>query len=172
MKTRKLFAGKWVQTKSLVISDPLCPKLRHSQKAAFNTLKEKKHIILKAPTGWGKSFVIVCLILHKLLKHPNLRCVIAVPQTLIGNGFVRDWKIGIGRKVVSWVVGENLCHVQACDTIQRLTTFLSSKHSFLGDRVLLCTHATLAHTYKKLKRRNNSICSRTRCFGLTRAIIL
>ena len=105
----------------------------------------------QSATGWGKSFVIVCLILHKLLKHPNLRCVIAVPQTLIGNGFVRDWKIGIGRKVVSWVVSENLCHAQACDTIQRLTTFLSSKHSSLGDRVLLCTHATLAHTYKRLK---------------------
>ena len=151
MKTQNLFAGKWVQTKPLAISDPTCPTPRRSQKRAFDRLKDKKHVILKAPTGWGKSFVIAWLILYKLARYPKMQCVIAVPQTLIGAGFVRDWKIKLGRKFVSWLVSENLCHVQACDTIQRLTCFLNREHA-PGDRVLLCTHATLAHTYKRLKK--------------------
>ena len=149
MKSQKLFTGRWVQTVPLTIHDPVRPKLRRSQAVAFKTLKDKKHVILKAPTGWGKTVVIAFLILHKLIKHKNLRCIIAVPQTTIAKNFTRDWKIKVGRRLIPWVVDENLCHAQATDTIQRLIAFLSGRN-----RVLICTHATLAHTFKRLKKQN------------------
>lgn len=151
MKSQKLFTGKWVQTKHLEFSDPTQPKLRRSQEAAFHTLKDKKHVILKAPTGWGKSMVIAFLILYKLMKYPKLKCIISVPQTIIGSNFTKDWKIKIGRRVIQWIINNNLCHVEAVHTINHLVAFLNNAHDTLGDRILICTHATLAHTYKKLK---------------------
>jgi hypothetical protein len=113
VKTQTLFSGKWVQTKPLVVSEPTRPELRRSQARAFAALKDKQRVVLQAPTGWGKSLVIASLILHKLLRNPDLRCVIAVPQTLIARGFVRDWKLRIAGRLVDWVVQHNLCHRQA-----------------------------------------------------------
>jgi superfamily II DNA or RNA helicase len=160
MKTQQLFSASWVQTAPLVISDPICPKLRGSQPRAFKALKDHDHVILNAPTGWGKSLVIVFLVLYKLLKHKKLRCIIAVPQTLIASGFISgkgkvDWKIKMGRKLIPWVVNVNLCHSEASDTIMQLIKFLSSRYKTLGDRVLICTHATLARTYQKLAKQGH-----------------
>lgn len=152
MKTQTLFTGQWKQTTKLSIPDPAHPVLCGSQVPAFKKLKDAKRAILNAPTGWGKSLVIVNLVLHKLLKNPKLRCVIAVPQTLIGRGFVQDWKLRVGRKTVEWVAGQNLCDTQATDTVDALVEFLKYSGGQLGDRVLLCTHATLALAYKRLKR--------------------
>jgi superfamily II DNA or RNA helicase len=153
VKTQTLFSGKWVQTKPLVVSEPTRPELRRSQARAFAALKDKQRIVLQAPTGWGKSLVIASLILHKLLRNPDLRCVIAVPQTLIARGFVRDWQLRIAGRLVDWVVQHNLCHRQATGTVANLIHFVRGGHTSLGDRVLVCTHATLAHAYKRLKKR-------------------
>jgi hypothetical protein len=153
VKTQTLFSGKWIQTKPLVVSEPTRPELRRSQARAFAALKDKQRVVLQAPTGWGKSLVIASLILHKLLRNPDLRCVIAVPQTLIARGFVRDWKLRIAGRLVDWVVQHNLCHRQATGTVANLIHFLRGGHTSLGDRVLVCTHATLAHAHKRLKER-------------------
>lgn len=154
MKTQTLFSGKWVQTKPLVVAEPTRPELRRSQARAFAALKDKQRVVLQAPTGWGKSMLIASLILYKLLRNPNLRCIIAVPQTLIARGFVRDWKLRVAGRLVDWVVQHNLCHKQATDTVASLIRFLRGGHTSLGDRILVCTHATLAHAYKRLKQRH------------------
>ena len=120
---------------------------------AFKALKDKQRVILQAPTGWGKSLVIASLVLSKLLRNQDFRCIIAVPQTLIARGFVRDWKLRIAGRLVDWVVQHNLCHKQATDTVANLIRFLRGEHTSLGDRILVCTHATLAHAYKRLKER-------------------
>jgi len=153
MKSRTLFSGKWVQTKPLVVSAPTRPELRRSQARALAALKDKQRVVLQAPTGWGKSLVIASLVLYKLLRNPDLRCIIAVPQTLIASGFVRDWKLRMAGRLVDWVVQHNLCHKQASGTIASLIHFLRGGHTSLGDRILVCTHATLANAYKRLKER-------------------
>ena len=153
MKTQVLFCGKWIQTTPLPVSKPTQPTLRHSQARAFATLKDKQRVVLQAPTGWGKSLLIASLVLYKLLRNADLCCIIAVPQTLIARGFVRDWTLRIAGKLVDWVVQHNLCHKQATDTVANLIAFLRGGHTSLGDRILVCTHATLAHAYKRLKAR-------------------
>ena len=153
MKTQTLFSGKWVQTKPLVVPEPTRLELRRSQARAFAGLKDKPRVVLQAPTGWGKSLVIASLVLYKLLRNPELRCIIAVPQTLIARGFVRDWTLRIAGRLVDWVVQHNLCHKQASDTVASLIRFLRDGHTSLGDRILVCTHATLGHAYKRLKAR-------------------
>ena len=64
---------------------------------------------------------------------------------------MRDWTLRIAGKLVDWVVQHNLCHKQATDTVANLVAFLRGSHTSLGDRILVCTHATLAHAYKRLK---------------------
>jgi hypothetical protein len=153
MKTQTLFSGKWVQTAPLAITEPARPELRGTQPQAFEALKDKQHVILNAPTGWGKSVVIAFLVAYKLLRNSQLRCIIAVPQTVIARGFVKDWKLSVAGELVNWVVQHNLCHAQATNTIACLIQFLRGGHTSLGDRILICTHATLAHAYKRLKNR-------------------
>jgi len=152
MESQTLFSGKWVPTSPLTVAEPTQPELRGTQPHAFKALKDKQHVILNAPTGWGKSVVIAFLVAHKLVRNPQLRCVISVPQTVIARGFVKDWKLRIAGNLVDWFVQHNLCHAQAANTISYLIQFLGGGHTSLGDRILVCTHATLAHAYKRLKK--------------------
>jgi superfamily II DNA or RNA helicase len=142
------------------VTDPTQPKLRgKSQPHAFKRLKSQRFAILNAPTGWGKSIVIAMLVLYKLVRHPRLRCIISVPQTIIARGFTRDWKLRLGRKLFDWLVLYNLCDTLATKTTRTNTSllgFLRRPHSYLpiGSRVLVCTHATLARGYKHLKQQH------------------
>jgi len=139
MKSQTLFSGKWVQTNPRAISESTKPTLRRSQARAFAAMKDKERVVLQAPTGWGKSLVIASLVLYKLLRNPSLRCIIAVPQTLIARGFARDWKLRIAGRLVDWIVQHNLCHKQATGTVAGLIRFLQGGHTSLGDRILVCT---------------------------------
>ena len=66
----------------------------------------------------------------------------------------KDWKLRIGRKLIDWLVGHNLCDTLATKTNDQLVRFLRRPHAFFGDRLLVCTHATLARGYKYLKRQH------------------
>jgi hypothetical protein len=134
VKAQTLFSGKWIQTSPLMIAEPTQPELCGTQPQAFKALKDKQHVILNAPTGWGKSVVIAFLVACKLLRNPQLRCIIAVPQTVIARGFVKDWKLRVAGKLVDWVVQHNLCHAQATNTIACLIQFLRGDHISLGDQ--------------------------------------
>lgn len=151
MKKRTLFEAGFKGTIAPAIGDPHKPDFRPTQTKAFHALKDARHAILNAPTGWGKSLVMATLIQHKLLKNPNLRCIIAVPQTVIGEGFTRDWQLKVpGVRVrQDWLVQQDLCGKQA-RKVNELISFLSSKA--MRGRVLLCTHDTLRDAYIKLKR--------------------
>lgn len=156
MKTQTLISGQWKSVPSFPITESTRPELRGSQPAAIKALKDKQHVILNAPTGWGKSFVIITLLLHKLLHNPQLRGIIVVPQTIIAPGFLGDWSLKIPgvRHLVDWVVQHNLCHAQSEQTVDTLIEFLRGGHRDLGDRILICTHATLARCYRKLQEQH------------------
>lgn len=149
----KRIAG-WRKVSRTLKIDTSRSHLRGSQPKAFSALKGKRHVILNAPTGWGKSFVIICLILWKLQRNRKLRCIIAVPQTVIGTGFSRRrvFKVPGLPKLFSWVVGHNLCGIESTSKSRAVMAFLRGPNRGLDGRVLLCTHATLAQVYRRLKR--------------------
>lgn len=134
-----------------VINDPHKPDPRPTQTGAFHALKDAKCAILNAPTGWGKTLVIALLVLWKLSRNPELRCVIATSQTIIGGGFIRDWQLKVPgiRKLFDWVIQHDLCKDHN-GKAQELIQFLGSRA--MRGRVLLCTHATLAGAYAQLKK--------------------
>jgi hypothetical protein len=115
-------------------------------------------MILEAPTGWGKSLVICVVTLTKLLCNKRLRCIIAVPQTIIGRNFARRWRLPIRGQRPLWRVGTDLTAPNSPHTVRTLLNFLRAPvtrgkgDSAHINRVLICTHATLAQAYRRLRR--------------------
>jgi len=134
------------------------PTLHRLQRRAIDALKDQPYVILNAPTGWGKSIVIMTLVLRATLLNRKTRTIIAVPQTVIAPGFSRrgkadDLHLKVGRKWFPWLIGYDLCDPRSTNRVRQVVEFLSTKPRTPAGQVLLCTHATLAQTYKLLKRR-------------------
>ena len=62
-------------------------KMRMWQARCFDALANSHHWIMNAPMAAGKSFLISALVGHALAKTPELKAIIAVPQTNIAAGF-------------------------------------------------------------------------------------
>lgn len=152
MKTKNLIDAKWSTTTKTPDFTATKTKLFGSQPAAYKALRDARHVILNAPTGWGKSVVIAMLILYKLIRDPKLRCIITVPQTVIANGFLRNWILRVSGNTIDWAVAHNLCDGSETHKARGLCRFLRGPNRGLPQRILICTHATLAKAFKK--RRN------------------
>jgi len=128
--------------------------LRGWQAEAFDELKEASRMILNAPMGSGKSWMMCALAAYKLTQDRSLRCIICVPQMVIAPGFISA-KINLpdGTKVV-WHIQKNLCAEGIADggKVRALIEWLKAEHSDLQDRVVLCSHSTLLRTYRKLQK--------------------
>jgi len=156
LKTQRLISHRWDRVALPPIAPPAEPVLRDSQNKVVRVLKDARCMILEAPTGWGKSLAMCILTLAKLLRDPRLRCVIAVPQTTIGSNFRRDWQLHVPGHAerLRWEVQYNLCEPYTLNTVHELLSFLTRRPISLADRILICTHATLAQAYRRLKRSN------------------
>lgn len=154
MKQQTLFSGHWIQTVQVDIGEPSKPKLRWTQPTAFRALKDADYAILNTPQAGVRVWLSFSDVLQ-VAEEPRATVYHCGPADFDCRNFVQDYYLKIPgvRKLIDWVVQHNLCHTQSKDTIKRLVSFLRGKHTSLGDRVLICTHATLAHTYKRLKRR-------------------
>lgn len=125
------------------------------QEKAFDDLCDKPLMILNAPMGSGKSWLMCLLSAYKMGLNSQLRAIIAVPQTIIAPGFA-DAKLRTQNgECLHWRVKHNLCRKESSKgTVKYIINWLAQRLSFRDDRVLLCTHATLVKTYKKLKAEN------------------
>src|SRR4030095_15245078 len=130
-------------------------EMRGWQTRAFDKLKNESYMILNAPMGSGKSWLMCLLSAFKLQYNNSLRCIISVPQTIIASGF-GDAKLTMpdGKKV-HWKIKHNLCSDEfSRRTINYFIKWLEQPLGTFADRTILCTHATLVGVYKKLKGEN------------------
>lgn len=126
------------------------------QERAFKDLCDERLMILNAPMGSGKSWLMCLLSAHKMETNRNLRSIIAVPQTIIAPGFANAKLRMPTGECLHWRVNHNLCRKEASKgTVKYVIDWLSQKYSLLDDRVLLCTHSTLVQVYRKLKAQNS-----------------
>lgn len=128
--------------------------MRDWQKEAFQLLKDQPFMVLNAPTGSGKSWLMCLLSAHKMKVLGTLRTIIAVPQTIIANGFVTaKFRLPDG-EYLYWNVNHNLCAKGANQgtTAQYVIQWLQQNHQSFNDRALICTHATLVKTYQQLEQ--------------------
>ena len=127
---------------------------RNWQSEAFKQLQDAQYTILNAPMGSGKSWEMCLLSAHKLQQDPSLRCIIAVPQTIIADGFkYAKLLLPPRNKKLSWCPRHDLCtDIPDEGTINAVIDFLHIPGTLLNDRTLLCTHATIVAVYKRLKK--------------------
>lgn len=127
--------------------------MRGWQVSAFETLKNVSHMILNAPMGSGKSWMMCFLSAFKMKKNHNIRCIITVPQTIIASGFLKEKLQMPDGENINWKVGHNLCNKKLSQgTVKYIVNWLSKlNYESQDDRILICTHATITKVYQKLE---------------------
>lgn len=125
----------------------------------FNSFEstDKRHGIINAPTGAGKS-TEMCHLSSYFLSDNYHKNIIAVPQKNIGSGFIGPIIFQTSHGDVVWRIEEqnSLCQKYNDDTkTQKLINFLKDDiSSRLVDRAIICTHQTLIRAYDVLKENN------------------
>lgn len=126
--------------------------MRQWQQEAFSTLKDAPYMILNAPMGSGKSWMICLLSAYKMKQDMPLRCIIGVPQTIIASGFSEANILMPDEEKLQWHSAHNLCNdLSPKKTTHYIIEWLLKPSSSFDDRILLCTHASLVNVYKKLR---------------------
>lgn len=139
--------------------------MRKSQQQAFIKCSDSKHIILNGPTACGKSLMGCQLIGNELRKTDYMKAIIAVPQTIIADGFLTNYTLNyvdeFGKNLkdgdseiiiepINWCVGHDLVN-GVCDeesnANQIIEVLKSGSKKCLADRIIVCTHASLVKAF-------------------------
>ena len=88
----------------------------------------------------------------RLKNNPNMKVVIAVPQTFIAKSFGKMILQYDDGTQINWDCFHDLCKKSNLQKIKYLTKFLKKKEFEPGieNRVAIVTHSTLAQTYSKV----------------------
>ncbi len=146
---------------------------RSIQKEGYLKLKDVKNCILSAPTGCGKSVLMVSLIANKLSRDENLRAIISIPQRNIAKGFYNNKiklpkdKSGKRCKLGKFApapekddhdVHLTILNLPENETTKEIIEFLKKPFNAkrFETRVRVCTHSTLVSVFKKLKKKKQT----------------
>lgn len=126
-------------------------EMRDWQVHAFEQLQAAPFMILNAPMGSGKSW-LMCVLSAFKIKQDGLRSIIVVPQTIIGSGFIKANVLLPDGEKLQWEIKNNLCVDDfSKGTVNFFIQWLESVPTNFSESSILCTHATLVQAYKKLK---------------------
>jgi hypothetical protein len=127
--------------------------MRNWQIPAFELLNNAPYMILNAPMGSGKSWMMCLLSAFKMQENQSLRTIIAVPQTIIAPGFITAKIMMPNDTKLHWQIKHNLCDSQKQNrrTVEYLINWLQNSPTSLNDRTIICTHATLVALHRKLR---------------------
>jgi len=150
MQTKRAFQAGWeqIKTSNTITKDDY---FQHKpwQNDCFHLHKNSEASIINAPPGSGKSMVMSSINIHKLKKNEHLRCIMAVPQTIIGSSF-RHNRIELpnGNKEI-WFPQHDLCKEIEGSKVEYLLDFLRGPNdkNIWQDRILICTHATIVEAF-------------------------
>jgi hypothetical protein len=131
------------------------------QARCFSQLVGELYRSINVPMGGGKSLMACYLVAHELTEGQYERAIFAVPQDVIGSGFLRPAGNGAGirfklsKNTVVWGVGHNL--IDDSDQVTNdIINFLKHdrNQATLSDRVLVCTHAALVRAFSVLTKKH------------------
>ena len=125
--------------------------MRDWQIPAFELLKNAPHMILNAPMGSGKSWLMCLLSAFKMQENQSLHAIIAVPQTIIAPGFIEAKIIMPDSTKLHWLIKHDLCNGKKTKTVEYIIKWLHSRPTSFNDRTIICTHATLLALHTKLR---------------------
>jgi len=124
--------------------------MRNWQEDCFNQLNHSSYWIINAPTASGKSFGISAIVADNLRDNPNMKVIIAVPQTIIASGFRYNCIQFPNGERVEFVPFHDLCRSTPDSNIKYINNFLLGMRdtNSINDRVLICSHASLVMAFK------------------------
>jgi len=141
--------GEFIDIGRTVNKDLKVFKMWKNQREIYDNFKNDNFFIMSQPPGAGKSTTIRFVAADLLRENPNLKIVIAVPQTLIAKTFSKIFLEYPDGSQVEWDIIHNLCETISCNEggkVLALKRFLEKKifGNNLSDRVILVTHMTLS----------------------------
>tara|TARA_Y100000816_G_scaffold116672_1_gene81794 strand:+ start:144 stop:2072 length:1929 start_codon:yes stop_codon:yes gene_type:complete len=121
--------------------------MREMQRRAYSA-RENKYILIKAPPASGKSRALMFLGLDKIYNQGLKKVIVSVPERTIGKSFAKTELKKFGF-FTDWDYDDkyNLCTPGDEGKISIFKNFLFDENS----KILICTHATLRHSYNQLK---------------------
>ena len=133
--------------------------MRGMQPRSYKELFNQQYRLLISPCGSGKTYSILYLTAGEFIVKPT-KTIIAVPQTLIANGYLSAKLLLPNNKKVDWHILNklNLCSdnkvVQEANT-KTIIDFLKAPcvPDILSANVVICTHQLLAFLYAKLQKK-------------------
>lgn len=132
---------------------------RDYQIRAFENLRGKTNVILKAPTGSGKSLIMLYLAAAEVIDSKyKRRQVIAVPQLHIADGFHEEL-IQIDGKIIEMKI-ENLCRRQS-ESVLKLKEFLledftytkESRNNQISGSIVTVSHSALVLAFDQMSEK-------------------
>jgi superfamily II DNA or RNA helicase len=135
---------------------------RKNQIEIMENFYNSKYFQLTQPPGSGKSTIIAYVMSKRLLDDPNLKLVIAVPQTIISKTFGRMIFNHDG-KHIEWDCYHDLCKNVTYSKIEYLINFLKNKEfsQNIKTRIAITTHQSFSQAIEKLHNSNNNIFENT-----------
>jgi superfamily II DNA or RNA helicase len=124
--------------------------MREMQRRAYSA-RDNKYILIKAPPASGKSRALMFLGLDKIYNQGLKKVIVSVPERTIGKSFAKTELKKFGF-FTDWDYDDkyNLCTPGDEGKISIFKNFLFDENS----KILICTHATLRHSYNQLKAEN------------------
>jgi superfamily II DNA or RNA helicase len=121
--------------------------MREMQRRAYSA-RENKYILIKAPPASGKSRALMFLGLDKIYNQRLKKVIVSVPERTIGKSFAKTELKKFGF-FTDWDYEDkyNLCTPGDEGKISIFKNFLFDENP----KILICTHATLRHSYNQLK---------------------
>lgn len=124
--------------------------MREMQARAY-AYRNSQYLLIKAPPASGKSRALMFLALDKLVQQGIKKAIVCVPEMSIGGSF-KDTDLMAHGFYANWHIEDsnNLCLTDGETTgkVDRFVEFMKSNDP--KDQIILCTHATLRHAFKKL----------------------
>ncbi|MDD5014742.1 MAG: DEAD/DEAH box helicase family protein, partial [Atribacterota bacterium] len=127
-------------------------KMKKMQRMAWDALKNKHNIIINAPTASGKTLAICWLIAQDLQNDSHKKAIIAVPQTIIADGFKGYYNLEFPDKSdIAWSPAHYLCDDNKESNISQVYSFLNreGQKNNINDRILVCSHASLVDSFQQ-----------------------
>lgn len=119
--------------------------MRAMQARAFDE-RNSQFLLVKAPPASGKSRALMFIALDKIINQGIRKAIVAVPERSIGSSF-RSTPLSQGGFFADWDVDPkwNLTGAGGAQKTKAFADFMDS-----GDKILVCTHATLRFAYEQM----------------------
>ena len=149
---------------------------RQWQIRCYNVFHHKRLTILIAPTGSGKSLMLVFNAAREVLESDyKQKQLFLVPQLNIGNGFTenRNAKLVIDGQVYDWEITENCCDNNV-QSVKRIKKFLLTNNSckpyrankVIGGCTASATYAAFLAAWKTMSRKQKLVAIKNTSFRI------